>query len=885
MSWLKTILWHLPGFFSKGKIERRIEEEFRFHLEMRTQENIDAGMAPEEARREARRQFGNLTYLTEESREIRGGAIMDTLWQDLRYGVRMLIKSPGFTAVAVLTLALGIGANTAIFSVTNAVLLRALPYRDADRLVIVWETNQRTEQNTISPANFFDWQVQNSVFEGMAAFNDTRNSLSGDGEPEEVPGQITTDNLFSVLGVNAMLGRTFTPEDGKPGQNNVVVISYGLWQRRFGGDPNVIGRKVILNAVEHTVIGVLPPDVRWHVRKNSQTGRAAELWKPWAITNDLRQLRGRFICAVARLKPGATLQQARAEMSTIAGRLAEQYKQFNSGYGVNVVPLRQQFAGEIQLALLVLMGAVGFVLLIACANVANLLLARAAARQKEIAVRAALGAGRGRIVRQLLTESLLLAAMGGVAGLVLAWGSAEVLVSLSPPELGDFQNVEISAPVLGFTFAVVLLTGVVFGLAPATEASNIGLSDTLKEAGRSLAGNTRSRRLRSALVVAEIALALVLLVGAGLLARSFLRLRGVDTGFNARNVLTMRVALPGARYNDDAKRINFFTQALERMQTLPGVEAAGVINYTPFLGLGTLTGFEIEGRPTPPTVQAMNSTGVCVTDQNFFRALEIPLKRGRLFTEQEVREKRNVVVINEALAKKYFPNEDPLGRRLTIPLRPPPVPTEIIGIVGDVKHTGLDQQPELMSYWPIAQEPFPFMTFVLRTRGERAAVAAAVRNVVQTLDPQQPIGEVRTLASLVGDSIARQRFNMLLLAVFAAVALLLSAVGIYGVTSYAVAQRTHEVGIRAALGATPADILRLVLKQGMKLTLLGVAVGLLAAVALTRLIKNLLFNVGVTDPLTFVALPLLLASVALLACYLPARRAAKVDPLVALRYE
>jgi putative ABC transport system permease protein len=809
----------------------------------------------------------------------------EEMFQDLRYGARMLLKQPGFTLVAVLTLALGVGANTAIFSVVNAVLLRALPYREADHLVTLWEKHQTNEQNTISPANFFDWQEQNRVFEGLAAFTDTPTILGGDGVPEEVPGQRTTDNLFSVLGVNALLGRTFTPEDSKPGQNDVVILSYGLWQRRFGGDANVIGRKVLLNAIDYTVIGVLPPDFKWHVRKNSQTGQAAELWAPWAISPQFRQWRGRYISAVARLKPGVSLAQARAEMDGIASRLAEQYKQFNNDMGINLIPLRQQFAGEIRLALLVLMGAVGFVLLIACANVANLLLARAAARQKEIAVRAALGAGRWRIVRQLLTESLLLATMGGVAGLLLArWGTA-ALVSLSPPELGDFQNVEISAPVLGFTFVVTLLTGVIFGLVPAAEASNLKLSETLKEAGRSLSGHARSQRLRSALVVAEIALALVLLAGAGLLLRSFLRLQGVDAGFDARNVLTLRVAVPRARYDQDAKIINFFTQALERMQSLPGVEAVGAINFTPFLGLGTRTGFDIEGRAKPLPNQPMGTTDVCVTDQNFFRTLNITLKRGRFFTEQEVRERRDVVIINEALAQKYFPNEDPLGKRLLIPLRPPLVPTEIIGVVGNVRHTQLDQAVEPMSYWPMAQQPSSFMTFTLRTRGEAATVAAAVRNIVQTLDPQQPVGELRTLASLVGNSIARQRFNALLLAVFAVVALLLAGVGIYGVMSYAVSARTHEIGVRVSLGATATDILRLVLKWGMTLALLGVASGLLAAVALTRLLKDLLFGVGATDPLTFALIGLLLVSVALLACYLPARRATRVDPLMALRHE
>jgi putative ABC transport system permease protein len=810
---------------------------------------------------------------------------MQIFWQDLRYGARMLRKQPGFTLIAVLTLSLGIGANTAIFSVVNSVLLRPLPYADAERLVIVWEKMRQNEQNTISPANFFGWHEQQDVFAGLAAFNDTRNSLSGDGTPEEIVGQIATDNLFSVLGVNALLGRTFAPEDSQPGQHTVVVLSYGLWQRRFGGDPNVIGRKVILNAVDHTVIGVMPPDFKWHVRKNSQTGHAAELWTPWAMSSQLRQHRGRFIGAVARLKPGVTLQQARAGMDAIASRLAEQHPQFNRGAGINLVPLRKQFAGEIRLALLVLMGAVGFVLLIACANVANLLLARAAARQKEIAVRAALGASRGRVVRQLLTESLLLGAIGGAIGLLLAWWGTTALVQLSPPELGDFQQIEISAFVLGFTLIVALLTGVIFGLAPAFEASKIKLGETLKEAGRNLAGNPRSQRLRSALVVAEIALALVLLVGAGLLIRSFLRLQNVDAGFNARNVVTMRVALPVSRYDGDEKRINFFAQALERMQSLPGVEAVGAINFTPFLGLGSNTGFDIEGRSKASPDQAAGGTGVCVTDQNFFRALQIPLKYGRLFTEQEVREQRNVVVINEALARKYFPNEDPLGKRIKIMMRPPHALTEIIGVVGDVKHTQLDRAAEPMSYWPIAQLPYPFMTFVLRTRGDATGILAAVRNVIQTLDPQQPVGEVRTLDNLVGNSIARQRFNTLLLGVFALVALLLSAIGVYGVMSYSVAARTHEIGIRTALGATASDILRLMLKRGMTLALLGVGFGLLAAFALTRLIATLLFGVSANDPLTFVGVALLLALVALMSCWIPVRRATKVDPMAALRCE
>jgi putative ABC transport system permease protein len=884
LDWKLEIIERLAPMKLDPAREAEIVEELSQHLEDRYAESLSNGATPEDASREALAQLSSSEIFRRELRRVelpvapeplalgtnRRRNMIANLWQDLRYGARMLSKNPGFTLIAVATLALGIGANTAIFSVVNAVLIRAFPYSDADRLAIVWET-RRGEVNTVSPANFFDWQEQNKVFEGMAAYADTRVNLAGDIEPEEIPAQRSTANLFSILGVNALLGRTFSAEDGKPGQNKVAVISFALWQRRFGGDPRVIGRNINLDAVDYTLIGVLPPDVKWHVRKFSLTDQPAELWVP-SITNEMREHRGRFIGVVARLKPGVTLAQARAEMSAIAGRLAEQYKRFNTGFGADVVSLRQQFTGEIRLALLALMGAVGFVLLIACANVANLLLARAATRRKEIAVRAAMGASRGRIVRQLLTESLLLSLIGGGAGVLLARRLAAALVSLSPPELGDFQNVEISTPSLAFTFVVVLLTGVIFGLVPAFEASNVKLNDTLKEAGRSLAGSARNRRLRATLVVAEIALAIVLLAGAGVLTRSFLRLQGVGVGFNARNVLTMQVTLPDARYDKDAKIVNFFTQAIERMQSLPGVEAAGAINHTPFLGLGTQDGFSVEGRPKLAPDQP---------DQNFFRVLQIPLKRGRLFTEQEVKEKRNVVVINEALARKYFPNEDPLGKRLSSWTGP----NEIIGVVGDAKHKDLDKETGPMSYWPMAQVPYNHMTFALRTRGDAAAVAAAARKVVQTLDPQQSVGDVYTLESLVGDSIAAQRFNALLFSVFGVVALLLSAGGIYGVMSYTVAQRAGEIGVRVALGARSRDVLKLVILQGMKLVLAGVTLGLIAAFGLTRLLRKLLFEVSATDPSMFVSVAALLAAVALLACYIPARRATRVDPLIALRYE
>jgi putative ABC transport system permease protein len=811
---------------------------------------------------------------------------MQTLWQDLRYGARMLWKTPAVTLVAIVALTLGIGANTALFSVVNAVLLRSLPYTDGEKLAIVWENRKRgtgNPQNVINLGNFYDWKDQNSVFVDMATFFDLNRNLTSDGEPEEVAAQIATTNLFSLLGVNAFQGRTFIADDGKPGQPDVVVISYNLWQRRFGGG-QVVGRQINLNNQENTIIGVLPPDVGWYIEKGSMINKPPEIWMPWQVSNELRERKGRFARAVARLKPGVTLAQAQNEMNIIGARLEQQYPEFNTQWGVNVVPLRTQFTGQIRRPLLILLGAVGFVLLIACANVANLLLARASSRKKEIAVRAGLGASRWRITRQLLTESVLLSLIGGAFGLLLAWWGTRALIVLSPPGLMDLRNVAVNLPVLGFTFGLTLLTGVVFGLVPALEAARFDLNESLKEGGKNIGGGSRSHRLRNLFVVTQVALALVLLVGAGLFIKSLNRLRSVDPGFNANNLLTMRVTLPLRKYDTDSKIMDFFNRAVEQLRALPGVEAAGAINTLPFAGPHSGTGVQVEGQPKLPPGQEL-STGICVTDQHYFQAMQIPLKRGRLFTEQEAKEMRHVVVVNETFARKNLPGQDPLGKRVTIVMKDENVPSEIVGVVGDTKHLGLDTETEPMAYWPQPELVYQYMTLVIRTQGDATSIAPAARNVIRNIDPEQPVGEVSTMQGLVAKSVARSRFNAVLLAVFSLVALVMAAVGIYGVMSYSVQQRTHEIGLRMALGAQQSDVLRLVVKQGIILGLIGVAAGLVASFGLTRLIVSLLFEVPATDTKTFAAVATGLFLITLIACYIPARRATKVDPLVALRYE
>ncbi len=806
---------------------------------------------------------------------------MGTLLQDLRQGMRSLTKQPSFTIVAVITLAIGIGANTAIFSVAHAVLLQSLPYRDADRLVMVWETRRSNPsgQNVINMGNFFDWKEQNHVFEDMAAFGGSSVNLTGGGEPEKIPSQITTTNLFNILGVNPILGRTFNPDEGKPGQPGVAVISFGLWQRRFGGDPRIIGRKLNFDGSETTVIGVMPAGFNWHVNSGSITTRMADIWLPWREPG--RNRRGRGPMAVARLKPGVSLEQAQSEMSAIHSRIERQYPEFNADWGVNLVPARAQFTGKIRPAMFALLGAVGMVLLIACANVANLLLARASARQREVAVRAALGASRGRVMRQLLTESLLLAGLGGLAGLALAWWGIDLLVSLAPPDLLNLPQVKLNAVVLSFTLGISLLTGVIFGLAPAFEATRLNLSESLKEGGKS-AGGMRAQRLRNSLVVLEIALAIVLLIGAGLLIRSFAKLQGVDPGFNAQNVLTMSVTLPRSKYDNDLKRVNFFRQAIAEIQALPGVESAGAVNSLPFAAYHSSTSVDIEGRPALPVVQKLK-TGVMVTDANYFHTMRISLKRGRLFNDQETAEMRHVVVINETFARQHFPNEEPLGKRVTIYLKDDNQPCEIIGIVGDSRHMNLDAEVRPMSYWPHPELASSGMTFVIRARGDAAAVTSSARNVIHALDPDQPVADARTMESLIGTSMARARFNTLLLTIFAVAASLLAGVGIYGVMACTVAQRTREIGVRMALGARTTDVARLVLRRAITLVVSGMAIGLGLAAALSRLISSLLFGVGALDAWTFAVIPVLLTIVALIASYLPARRATKVDPMIALR--
>jgi putative ABC transport system permease protein len=827
--------------------------------------------------------------------------MLSALMQDIRYGGRMLLKKPGFTFVAVLALALGIGANTAIFSVINAVLLRPLPFNDPDRLVMVWgsapQVQAEWDKLPASAAGFEDWREQNHVFEQLAAFKTWAWNLTGsNSEPEQVWGARVSADLFPVLGVKPLLGRTFLPEEERNGATHVILMGHGLWQRRFGSDPNIIGRTISLTGQSYTVVGVMPPGFKFPGGTNMLSGfrfsPQTELWEPLAITNDDLKNRGTLnLAVIGRLKPNVTLEEAQAEMTTIARRLEEQYPDSNQGLGIKLVRLHEQVVGQVRLALLVLLATVGFVLLIACANVANLLLARSTSRQKEIAIRTALGAGRARLIRQLLTESVLLALVGGAAGLLLAFWGIDALGALIPENIPRANEIGIDARMLGFTLLVSLLTGLVFGLAPALQASRTDVNESLKEGMRGMTSSLGRNRLRSLLVVCEIALALMLLVGAGLLIRSFIRLQQVSPGFDPRSVMAAEVALPfqpGAKYEDEKKQAAFFEQAIERIETIPGVESAGAVESLPLSGAVESSSFNIDGRAAAQSAAEQPNADYTEVSSHYFRAMGIPVIKGRAFTSDDRADAPGVVVINESLGRKYFAGEDPLGRRITFDnLKDPEAKwLTIVGVVGDVKQTNLNAETEPAIYLPHTQSPSPLMTLVVRTRSaDPTSVAASVRGEIRALDRDIPVTSMRAMEQVLAASVSQRRFSMLLLGIFAGVALLLAAVGIYGVMAYSVTQRTHEIGIRMALGAQGGDILKLVVGQGMILALIGVAIGLAAALLLTRVMMSLLFNVSATDPLTFAAVSLLLITVALIACYIPARRAMRVDPMEALRYE
>ena len=874
--WFYTVPLRFRSLFRRGQVEAELNEELRYHLERQIEVNTAAGMSVEEARYAALRAMHGLDQRKEECRDMRRVRLIEDLWRDFRFSLRSLLKRPGFTAIALLALALGIGANTAIFSLVNAVILQPLPYRDPDRLISVYGTRNRSTQGSVGPTDFLDYRSQNKTFEQFAASGSMMlpMNLTGSGEPERLNASIITGNYFDTFGVRPALGRGFSLENEKTGQDHVTVLSHAFWQTRFGGDPNIVNKTINLDGKAYEVLGVMPAEV--------VLPQPAQLWVPINFDADpeMKMRNARFLRGIGRLKEGVTLDQAQTDTDLIAAQLEQQYPDSNTGWSLRLIPLREILVGGSRTMLFILFGAVGFVLLIACANVANLLLVRAAARQKEIAMRTALGASRLRIIRQMITESLLLAIFGGALGALLAVAGVKLLVSLGEDNIPRTANVKIDATVLAFTLLISLATGLLFGLAPAIRTMKENLVDALKDGIRGGSEATVKNRTRSLLVVFESAIAVMLLIAAGLLIRSLVALQNVDPGFDPNNVLTLRVDLPRQKYNTPEKASNFFEQLETRVAGLPGVEAVGLITDLPLSGEARDMPYRVEGRPATSDIAFVDFRRV---NKNYFSAMRIPLRRGRNFTEQEVRQSDKAIVVSQAFVDSVFPNEEALGKRLIIWSGIRNEPYEIIGIVGDTRYQSLQGEPSATMYVPTRE--LLFVNLVIRTQGDPLSLVGGVRKEVNALDPDQPIAAIRPMTEWVAMSAAGARYRTTLLGLFALLAMILAATGIYGVMSYSVAQRTQEIGVRMALGARPLDVLKQVVRQGMMLALIGVIVGLAGALALTRVMSSLLFGVTERDPITFVAVAALLIVVAFISCFVPAHRATKVDPLVALRYE
>jgi putative ABC transport system permease protein len=883
MRWLESISNWLHSLLRRNTVERELGSELQFHIERQIEENIAAGMNLREARRAAMREFGGVEQVKEECRDTRRTNYMENLGKDIRYGLRMLRKSPSFTFFAVGVLALGIAANSAIFSIADAVLLRPLPYRDSNRLVMIWEDSSAYgfPKDTPAPGNFSDWKSRNQVFADVAAISDGSFNLTGSGNPENLIGKWVTANLFSVLGVSPALGRDFRPEDDVPGAPGVTILSYGLWLRRFGSDPEIVGQEILLNNEKCTVIGVMKRGVQF-------PDRETELWVPSRFTTaQLTNHGNHFLQVIARLKPAVSLRTANANLATIAAQLEKENPDSNAKVGAFAVPLREELAGDVRPAIFMLVGAVCFVLLIACANVANLLLSRATGRRRELAMRIALGATRGRVMQQMLAESILLAMFAGAAGLLLSVWGTKFLATLIPNGIAPMTGTGVDGRVLLFTLVISLSTGIVFGIIPASRVSQFHLAYSLKQGGSRNGVGSGGHRLRDALVISEVALAIVLLTGAALMIRSLQNLYHLDPGFRADHVLVMRTPLPRQKYEAFAHRTAFYEQVLDRVEGLPGVIAAGYTTWVPLTNSGGATGITIEGKPEPAPGDVL-IPNIRIISKDYTRALQMKLVEGRLFESRDGSGTLPVALINQTMAKNYWTGEDPTGKHFKVGgYNEKSSWITVIGIVGDVHQAGLDVPARAEMYLPYQQQDAGYEPeyLAVRTSGDPMALAEIVRQQIWAVDKEQPVAGMMPLEDLVDENLASRRMQASLLSGFAGLALLLVTLGIYAVLSFAVTQRTQEIGVRVALGAQPRDVLRIIFSQGFKLFLIGAAIGLTAAFALSRALVHLLFGVRAYDPASFASVTLLLAAVALLACYVPARRATRVDPLIALRYE